>query len=209
MKESHEAESSFDIPVINLADAPGEHAAWDRPKILIYLWAICELLIVTNAWQISSDLRVQVLRLFGAEIGDGVIFRPRTRVKFPWKLHIGDRSWIGEGVWIHNQDHIYIGHDVVLSQDAFLSTGSHAHRRDMALIKREIRIDPGAWVTSRCIVLGGSHIGQSALIHPGTTVSGDVPPNTQWGNITGPQDLGQRFPENYVYPQPHAQDKTT
>jgi putative colanic acid biosynthesis acetyltransferase WcaF len=162
------------LPVISLAAAPGEGTAWDRPKWVIYLWAIFELLLVTNSWQISSRLRVWALRLFGADIGAGVIFRPRTRVKFPWKLHVGNDSWIGEGVWFHNQDHIHIGHDVVISQETFLTTGSHAHRRDMALITRPIHIAPGVWITSRCVVLGGADIRRSALIQPMTVVSGRV-----------------------------------
>lgn len=166
-----------DIPVINLAEAPGEHATWDRSRAVVYLWAVFELLFVTNAWQISSSLRICVLRLFGAEIGHGVIFRPRTRVKFPWKLHIGDRCWIGEGVWFHNQDHIYVGADVSISQDTFLTTGSHDYRRDMALITRPIRIEPGVWITSRCVILGGSVIGRSALVQPLTVVRGVVPAN--------------------------------
>jgi len=187
-----------DIPVIDLSKAPGERAAWDRPAWQVYLWAICELIFITNPWQISSSLRVRVLRAFGAEIGRGVVFRPRTRVKFPWKLHIGDRSWIGEGVWFHNQDHVYVGHDVVLSQEAFLTTGSHAHRRDMALITRPIRIDDGAWVTSRCVVLGGSHIGRSALLRPLSLVDGCVVPA---GEVWGGNPLSfvaSRFPTSAV-----------
>ena len=186
------APANASIPVINLADSPGEHQAWDRPRIVIYLWAIAEILFVTNAWQISSSLRIRVLRLFGAEIGQGVIFRPRTRVKFPWKLHVGQRSWIGEGVWFHNQDHIYIGDDVSISQETFLTTGSHAHRRDMALITRPIRIEDGVWITSRCIVLGGTHLGRSALIRPGTLVDSDVPANSIFGTPGGTV-LGSRF----------------
>lgn len=171
-----------DIPVIDLSKAPGEHAAWDQPVWKIYLWAICELLFVTNAWQISSGLRVRVLRAFGAEIGREVVFRPRTRVKFPWKLHIGDRSWIGEGVWFHNQDHIHLGHDVVISQETFLTTGSHRHRKDMALITRPITVEDGAWVTSRCVILGGSRIGRSSLIRPLSLVDGaEIPPAEVWG----------------------------
>lgn len=170
-----------DTPVIDLSKAPGERAAWDQPKWKVYLWAICELIFVTNAWQISSRLRVGVLRAFGAQIGQGVIFRPRTRVKFPWKLAVGDHSWIGEGVWIHNQDFVRISHDVVISQDSFLTTGSHAHRRDMSLTTRPIDIQAGAWVTSRCIVLGGVTIGKSALITPLTCVDTTVPDNTIWG----------------------------
>ena len=182
-----------DTPIISLASAPGEQAAWDRPKAVVYLWAIIELLLVTNPWQISSALRIKALKYFGAEIGTGVIFRPRTRVKFPWKLHIGNDSWIGEGVWFHNQDHVYVGHDVVISQETFLTTGSHAHRRDMGLITRPIVIEPGVWLTSRCIVLGGSHIGQSAVVQPGTTVTGGVPADTVWGPTAGAQSHGSRF----------------
>lgn len=173
-----EDSSSSGVPVINLSDAPGKREAWDRPRAIVYLWAIFELLLVTNAWQISSKLRVWVLRKFGAEIGNDVVFRPRTRVKFPWKLHIGEHSWIGEGVWFHNQDHIYVGHDVVISQETFLTTGSHAHRRDMALITRPIHVEPGAWVTARCVVLGGSLIGRSAVISPNSVVRGEIAANT-------------------------------
>lgn len=179
-----------EIPVIDLSKAPGERASWDRPSWLVYLWALCELLLVTNPWQISSGLRVRVLRLFGADIGQGVVFRPRTRVKFPWKLSVGDRSWIGEGVWIHNQASVVIGHDVTVSQETFVTTGSHAHRRDMALLTRPIHIEPGAWITSRCVVLGGVTIGRSALVKALTRVDCDVPANTIW-DANGA--VGKRF----------------
>jgi len=192
-----DASADSSIPVINLQNAPGERQAWDRPKLVIYLWAIVELLLVTNAWQISSSLRITALRVFGAEIGNGVIFRPRTRVKFPWKLHIGDRSWIGEGVWFHNQDEIYVGHDVTISQETLLTTGSHAHRRDMALLTRPIYVREGAWITSRCMVLGGVTIGRSALIRPNTVVDKSVPANAVFGMTTG-TILGERFPHSDI-----------
>ena len=181
--------------VISLADAPGERTAWGRPARTVYLWAIVELLLVTNPWQISSTLRVKALRAFGAEIGHGVIFRPRTRVKFPWNLHIGNDCWVGEGVWFHNQDHVYLGNDVVISQETFLTTGSHAHRRDMALITKPIHIDDGCWVTTRCIVLGGTELGASVLVRPLTVVSGRIPA----GKVVGTPDaviLGDRFESN-------------
>lgn len=172
-----DGESEAEIPVVDLSLAHGERATWDRPRWLIYLWALTELLFVTNPFQISSKLRVRILRIFGAEIGDGVIFRPRTRVRFPWKLSIGDRSWIGEGVWIHNQDIVRLGHDCVISQETFITTGSHALRHDMALITQPVNIGDGAWITARCIVLGGSNVGSSAVIPPGTVVRHDVPDN--------------------------------
>lgn len=192
-EHTSETASIDDLRVISLAKAPGERAAWDRPRWVVYAWSIAELLFVTNPWQISSRLRVAVLRAFGADIEDGVIFRPRTRVRFPWKLHIGRDSWIGEGVWFHNQDHIYVGHDVVISQETFLTTGSHAHRRDMALITRPIHVEPGVWITSRCVILGGASLGTSAVITPGSVVGGKVPANVVWNSSKEPPASGMRF----------------
>lgn len=188
------------FPVLDLSQAPGGRESWDRPRVVVYAWTLFELLFVTSAWQPSSRLRVAVLRIFGATIGEGVIFRPRTRVRFPWKLKVGKRAWIGEGVWIHNQNIVEIGEDAVISQESFITTGSHAHRRDMALVTRPIRIGDGAWVTSRCIVLGGSDVGDSSLITPGTIVSGRVPDNSIWGTSAKAQRLGDRF----VIDNPHA-----
>lgn len=188
-----EDSSPLSVPVISLADAPGEREAWDRPRWVVYCWAACELLFITNAWQISSKLRVSTLRAFGANIGKGVTFRPRTRVKFPWKLSVGDNSWIGEGVWFHNQDSIFVGSNVVISQETMLTTGSHAHRRDMALITRPIKIMDGAWITSRCMILGGVTVGTSALVSPMTLVDADVPENCIVNGRSPFKVVGKRF----------------
>lgn len=181
------------IPVIPLRSAPGERSAWNRSLLTVLVWSVVELVLVTNPWQISSRIRIRALRAFGADIGEGVVFRPRTRVRFPWKLRVGDGAWIGEGVWIHNQAQVDIGNDVVISQETFLTTGSHAHRRDMALITKPIVVDDGAWVTSRCMVLGGSKIGRSALVQPMSLVNGAVAPNAVVGG--NPASFkGPRFP---------------
>ncbi|KLN33748.1 acetyltransferase [Cellulosimicrobium funkei] len=169
-----------DVPVVPLRRAPGERQAWDRPAAVVYLWGVVELLLVTNPWQVSSRLRVAALRAFGARIGEGVIIRPRTRVRFPWKLRVGDGSWIGEGVWFHNQDLVDVGHDVVVSQDTFVTTGSHRHRTDMGLVTAPVRIRDGSWVTARCVVLGGTDIGRSALVAPASVVRGQVPDGRVW-----------------------------
>ncbi|TFV53714.1 acetyltransferase [Blastococcus sp. TF02A-35] len=179
--------------VIDLSVAPGAGESWDAPAWKVYVWGLAELLFVSSSWQVSSRLRRAVLVAFGARIGQGVILRPRLRVRFPWKLTIGDRSWIGEDVWLHNQDQVRIGSDAVVSQGTFVTTGSHAHRRDMALITKPVVIEDGAWVTARCIVLGGSRIGVSALVTPGTVVSGDVPAAMVFGTPEGAV-LRPRFP---------------
>lgn len=178
--------------MIDLSLAPGARKSWDAPTWKVLAWAAAELLLVSNPWQISSRLRRIVLTAFGAQIGKGVLLRPRLRVRFPWKLRIGDRSWIGEDVWLHNQDQVTIGSDVVVSQGTFVTTGSHAHRRDMALLTRPVEICDGAWVTARCIVLGGVRIGVSALVRPGSVVASDVPDGAIVG-APAAEVVGQRF----------------
>jgi putative colanic acid biosynthesis acetyltransferase WcaF len=178
--------------VIDLSRAPGAGERWDAPAWKVYAWGLVEVLLVTNPLQISSRLRRAALVAFGARIGAGVLLRPRLRVRFPWKLTIGDRSWIGEDVWLHNQDELTIGSDAVISQGTFVTTGSHAVRRDMALLTSPVVIGDGAWVTARCIVLGGSRIGVSAVVTPGTVVSGSVPDGAVFGQPGGAV-LGERF----------------
>lgn len=171
--------------MIDLSAAPGSGESWGAPAWKVYAWGLVEMLLVSSSWQVSSRLRRAALVTFGAKIGAGVILRPRLRVRFPWKLTIGDRSWIGEEVWLHNQDQLTIGSDAVVSQGTFVTTGSHAHRRDMGLITRPVVIGDGAWVTARCVVLGGSRIGVSSLVTPGTVVSGDVPDAMIFGQTSG------------------------
>ena len=65
--------------------------------------------LLFNSWLPGSGWRVQLLRLFGASIGSGVVIKPHVRIKFPWKLSIGDYSWIGEEVWIDNLAEVSIG----------------------------------------------------------------------------------------------------
>ena len=180
---------------INLADAPGSREAWSRGFLWVLAWAIVEPLLVRNALQLSSRVRVGALRMFGADIGEGVIARPGLRVRFPWKLEVGDRSWLGEDVWLHNQDRLVIGSDVVISQGSFITTGTHAFRTDMALRTRPIHIHDGAWITSRAVILGGLTIGQNALVLPNTVVRRDVPSNAIFGAQDGAV-VGQRFPDS-------------
>ncbi|MFI7495978.1 acetyltransferase [Kocuria sp. M4R2S49] len=188
-------QENTEVLVIDLSLAPGQGEAWKRPKWVVYMWSAVEILVVSNRWQVSSKLRAKTLRLFGARIGEHVILRPRMKVKFPWNLEIGDRSWIGEGVWIHNRDRVCIGSDVAISQETLITTGSHNFRGDMGVITKAIIVEDGAWITSRCVLTGGVKIGRSAVIQPLTRVSEDVPENSIYGSER-PSVQGKRFTAN-------------
>jgi putative colanic acid biosynthesis acetyltransferase WcaF len=130
---------------------------------------VAEAIFVSNPLQVSSRLRVAVLRLFGAKIGRKTVIR-NVHIKFPWKLEVGDHSWLGERVWIHNQDQLTIGCNTVISQETFITTGSHDLYRTMDLITKPVRIGDGVWITTRCIVQMGVVIGDNAVVTPGSVV---------------------------------------
>jgi putative colanic acid biosynthesis acetyltransferase WcaF len=129
--------------------------------------------LVFAAWWLPARARPGILRLFGAQVGARVLIRHRVRVLWPWKLTVGDDCWIGEDAWLLNLEPITIGHDVCISQGAFLCTGSHDHR-DPAFGYRNapITVGPGAWVAARSTVLKGAAVPAGGLIPAGSLVAG-------------------------------------
>jgi len=170
-----------DCPHLDLSQAGYGNFRRTRSKLLEAAWVLIEMLILTNPLQPSSLLRAAALRFFGARVGKNVILRPRLRIKFPWNLEVGDNCWIGEGVWIHNQAKVTIGNNTVISQDTFITTGSHDIYGNMDLIVSPVTIGDGVWITSRCIVLMGVTIGDCAVVTPGSVVHKSVDGHAIYG----------------------------
>jgi putative colanic acid biosynthesis acetyltransferase WcaF len=121
-------------------------------------------------------LKRGILRLFGARIGIEVIIKPRVNIHFPWKLEIGDHSWIGEEVMILNLEPVRIGRHCCLSQRAFLCTGNHDFRDpSMPFRNAPIVIEDGVWVGAQSFVAPGRRLGLDAVITAGSIVLSDVP----------------------------------
>jgi putative colanic acid biosynthesis acetyltransferase WcaF len=68
------------------------------------LWYFTNILFFLNPLNPFVNLKIKLLRLFGAKIGKGVIIKPSVNIKYPWRLKIGNYTWIGENVWIDNLD---------------------------------------------------------------------------------------------------------
>lgn len=130
-------------------------------------------------WQLMpwSGLRCRILRLFGAEIGSGVVIKPGVRIKFPWLLKAGDNTWIGEDCWIDNLAAVVLGDNVCLSQGVYLCTGNHDwDDPQFALLVRPIRILDGAWIGAKALVGPGTVIGEGAVVAMGGVALHGIPP---------------------------------
>jgi putative colanic acid biosynthesis acetyltransferase WcaF len=146
-----------------------------RGKAVQALW-FAVMNTVFAAWFCPARLRVAILRAFGARIGDGVLIRHRVRVLWPWKLSVGDNTWIGEGAWLLNLEPITIGANVCLSQEAMLCAGSHDHRAvDFGYRNAPIEVCDGAWVAARATVLAGVTVGRHSVVAAGTVLGRDLP----------------------------------
>jgi putative colanic acid biosynthesis acetyltransferase WcaF len=125
-----------------------------KPKQV--LWYFTNIIFFKNSFNVFSSLKVLLLKVFGAKVGNGVVIKPSVNIKYPWKLTIGDHSWIGEDVWIDNLSHVLIDNNVTLSQGALLLTGSHDHTKEtFDFISLSIILEDGVWIGAKAVVFGG------------------------------------------------------
>jgi putative colanic acid biosynthesis acetyltransferase WcaF len=104
------------------------------------------------------------------------VIKPGVRVKYPWKLKMGNHCWLGEDSWIDNIAPVILGDNVCISQGAYLCTGSHDWRDPaFGLIALPISIEDGAWVAARASVAPGVVIGRCAVVGFGAVVTRDIP----------------------------------
>lgn len=152
--------------VIDLSLAGKGNYCAKRGALIELVWFVLEACVINNKLLPLSFVRVALLRLFGAKIGNGCRFVHPLRVKAPWNLEVGDKCWFGVDVWIYNQAPIRIGSNVCISQGTFLTAGSHDMSTTMDLRVAPIVIEDGVWITSKCIVQMGVTIGRSAVVTP-------------------------------------------
>ena len=135
------------------------------------LWIVVSAFLFSS-WLPGSSWRVALLRLFGSHIGKGVIIKPHVRVKFPWKLSIGDYSWIGEQSWIDNLAPVSIGSHTCISQGVYLCTGSHDWSLStFDLITKPIMIADQAWLGAFSRVAPGVVVEQGAVLALGSVAT--------------------------------------
>ena len=142
------------------------------------LWFFVNGAILQCKFNPFGSLQGRLLKLFGAKIGQGVVFKPNLNVKNPWLLEIGDDCWIGEGVWIDNLVLVKIGANVCLSQDAYLCTGNHDWSDPaMGYKLGEIQVEDGAWIGARATVLPGLRVGKNAIVTAGAVLARNAEPD--------------------------------
>jgi putative colanic acid biosynthesis acetyltransferase WcaF len=147
-----------------------------RPAWFVQLWWIVQSLLFHPSPQVFYGWRRFLLKSFGAHIGRGVLIRPSVTVTYPWKLTIGDWSWIGDHATLYTLGEITIGDNAVVSQHAYLCAGSHNYTRPtFDIFARPIHIESEAWLAAHVFVAPGVTVGHGAVVGACSVVLKDVP----------------------------------
>lgn len=139
------------------------------------LWYFTNVLFFINPLNPSSGIKVRLLRMFGAQIGKGVVIKPSVNIKYPWNLFIGNYSWIGENVWIDNLVQVTIGANVCISQGAMLLCGNHNYKKStFDLMVKPIIIEDGVWIGAQTTVCPGVKAHSHSVLCVGSVASKDL-----------------------------------
>ena len=148
-----------------------------RTRLVQALWMLVEALLFINPLVTSYPLKARVLRLFGAQVGDGVVIKPGVHIKYPWRLSVGDNAWIGERVWIDDLVDVRIGANACVSQGAYLCTGNHDWSdRRMGLVAEPIVVGDEAWVGAFAKIGPGVTVGRLSVVTIGSVLVKDALP---------------------------------
>ena len=151
--------------------------SWYKPgsKVKIILWFLVNSCFINNYLPIPVVVKVMILRLFGAKIGQGVMIKPKVNIKYPWFLSIGDHVWIGEEVWIDNYTWVTLANNTCISQGAMLLTGNHDYKSTgFGLMIGEIKLEEGACIGAKSVVCPNVTVYSHSVLSVGSVATKDL-----------------------------------
>lgn len=136
-----------------------------RNGFIVQIWWLVDFFLFKPSPQFMYGWRRFLLRVFGAKIGKKVILRPSCQITYPWKLEIGDYSWIGDEVVLYSLGKIKIGSNTIISQRSYLCTGSHDHKRkNFPIYVKPIVIHDSCWLAADVFVAPGVEVVEEVVV---------------------------------------------
>ena len=148
-----------------------------KNAFIVQLWWLVQGLFFKTSPQFLYGWRRFLLRSFGAQIGKNVIIRPSAQITYPWKVKIGDYSWIGDDVVLYSLGEIEVGANTVISQRSYICTGSHDYnKRDFPIYAKKITIEEGCWLATDVFVAPGLKIEKGTVVGARSSVFNNLKP---------------------------------
>lgn len=147
-----------------------------RNKFIVQLWWIVQSTLFACSPQFLYGWRRFLLRLFGAKIGTNVLIRPSAKFTYPWKVSIGDYSWVGDDCVFYSLGEIHVGSNVSIAHRDYFCTGLHdVTKITFDISQKPIIIEDECWIPNDVFVGPGVTIGRGAVVGARSTVLKDLP----------------------------------
>ena len=130
----------------------------------------------TPAERLSGPGNREAARVLGRPVVSG----PVSRVRVSETAGLANVLINTVGGFVDIGDYVFFGHDVLPNLTGthdFTVTGSD-RKKPRETLDRSIVIEPGAWIASRCVIVGPCRIGANAVIGCGCVIDFDVPADT-------------------------------
>lgn len=136
-----------------------------------------------------QKFKAKLYRWAGAKVGKDVEFFQGIKVQGIGELEIGDRAFIGHEVlmMLNEGSKISIEDNAIVGSRSIVITGFHPiEPQGYRILGRTgtsstVRIGRGCSVSTSCIVLPGTTVGEMSIVAAGATVNKDVEPYTLVG----------------------------
>jgi putative colanic acid biosynthesis acetyltransferase WcaF len=147
-----------------------------RPAWFVQMWWLVQAVLFRPSLQVFYGWRCFLLRLFGAQIGRGVLIRPTAMFTYPWKVTIGDYSWIGDDVVVYSLSDIRIGSHSVISQRSYLCAAAHDYtRQSFDMLAGPITIGDQVWIAADVFIAPGVTVQNGCVVGARSSVFNDLP----------------------------------
>ena len=156
---------------MNPADLPLERSVREGPSFSLsqrlhrVVWQATWFCLASWTPASFSPWRIQLLKLFGANVHPGAAIAATTKVWLPRNLELGPHSALGPDVDCYNMGFVKIGANVIVSQRAVLCGGTHDIGDEAFQLKvAPITIGDIVWIASEAFVGPGVRIGDGCVL---------------------------------------------
>jgi acetyltransferase-like isoleucine patch superfamily enzyme len=146
------------------------------------IYLLCYSFFKYLSFPLSNYLRFIVVFIFSkgkiksTYLSDGVL------IMFPWRVSIGRRCSLNQGVSINGYGGVRIGNGVRIA--AYSSINSVDHQfddkntfiMDQGMVMSSVSIDDDVWLGNSVHVNRGVHIGKGCIIGTNSVVTKNIPP---------------------------------
>lgn len=143
---------------------------------VVQLWWVIQSTLFGMSPQFMFAWRNFLLGCFGARIGKGVKIRSSVKITYPWKLVIGDNSWVGDDCDLYTLGKITIGKNVAIAHRVYICTGTHNYKSlSFDILAEDVVIEDEVWIPNDVFIGPGVTIGFGSVVGTRSTVLHNLP----------------------------------